>query len=323
MAIRIVSAVAGWISRDFYAIVGWVIFLVLLAATGASFMNLWPIWLPIIEGFDAVVWGVIAIIYAVNEFEEVKYPNIGVLYSRGKLVGVITPGWFMGIPFLCHCKNIERKKFRIDIEQEMQVPSGIRESLTKATLRFIMDVVLGDTKEAVEKAMLLEAFDRDVGQFNKTELDEFFQEILASEAREYAGRANSFFQLLQQQKTWQKEMLVDLKEKITEMSGFEVERAELSGIAEDTYARAGEMHVVAEGMHAQAEAVSIPLKDNIPAAAVIMADNAIDTIFGPKKEKKEPKNTKEAQQQVAQEGALGAILEGIRKLVERQGGGSQ
>ena len=315
MSIR--TMVSGWLGQSFHAVAGWIIFLVLLAATIVS------LWLPTIKGFDAVVWGVLAVLYAVSEFEEVRYPNLGILFSRGKLVGVIKPGWFMGIPFLCHCQKIERKKFRIDIEQEMQVPSGIQKSLTKAKLKFIMDLVLGETLDALSKAIMLEAFDRDKGEFDGTGLDKFFQEILASEAREYAGRAKSFFELLQQQKTWQEEMLTDLKEKITKVSGFEVERAELSGIHEDTYARAGEMHVVAGGMQAQAEAVATPLKDNYPAALVIMADNAVDIMFGSKKEKKEPKNPQEAEQKAAQEGTLGAIAEGIRKLIGQQGGGSK
>lgn len=291
-----------WLYTRAFSKLGWILFF-LLAGWAA-----WNGWAG--DKTHATIWFCFAGAYALSQFTPITYPNLGILFAFGKLAGVLGAGWHMSVPIIYRIKPQERKKIRVTVDQSMQIPTG-EGGITEAKLKFVMDVILGDSAEHVSRALLLESLDPKY-------LDDFFEEILASEARTLAGAVLSFEALLKEQNGLQEQMLLDLKKKVTEKHGFLVEFAELSGIEEEAHKTAGRMRVVAKGLGQQAREVADPLKNNPWAALVMSVNNVTQAWFakeksgGEKKSGGKPEHSKVVN-------AVESLVEGAENLIRKGG----
>lgn len=283
---------------------GWILFFLLAGWAG------WNGWMG--DKTHTTIGLCLAGAYALSQFTPITYPNLGILFAFGKLIGVLGAGWHMSVPIVYRIKPQERKKIRVTVNQSMQIPIG-EGGVTEAKLKFVMDVILSNDVEHVSKALLLEKLDPEY-------LDDFFEEILASEARTLAGAVASFETLLKEQNGLQEQMLRDLEKKVTEKHGFLVEFAELSGIEEEAHKTAGRMRVVAKGLGQQAREVADPLKDNPWAALVMAVNNVTQAWFAKEKdggERKSETKTKPEHSKVVQ--AVGSLVEGTENLIRKGG----
>lgn len=279
---------------------GWVLFF---------FIAGWAVW----NGWEgdrthAVIAFCLAGAYALSQFTPIEYPNLGILFAFGKLAGVLGAGWHMSVPVIYKIRPQERKKIRVTVDQLMQIPIG-EGGITEAKLKFVMDVILGDSVENVSKAFLLESLDPKY-------LDDFFEEILASEARTLAGAVSSFETLLKEQNGLQEQMVHDLEKKVTGKHGFLVEFAELSGIEEEAHKTAGRMRVVAKGLGQQAREVADPLKDN-PWAALVMAVNNVTQAWFAKEKGEGGKKSAAKVERGKTVQAIESLVEGAENLIRK------
>ncbi len=289
-------------TEKYYAKLGWWIFSI-LAGLGITFLVA-SLLLGGARRF-ALLFIIAAGYYFWEMFQEIKYPNLGLLYVKGELVDILRPGWQMSVPYLYRIELQERVKIRVDIDHNMQVPNG-KKDVTEAKIKFVMDVILGSGIEEIKKAKLLERLDKEY-------LDDFFQEILASEARTLVGGVEDFNALLKEQATLQEKMILDLTKKITEKHGFLVELAEISSIEETAHTEAGRRKVLAEAMGTEARLVVEPLKeikDNWQAATVMAAQS----VFQPRPSSRSEKSEGDKKNKT-DEGLAGSAISAVEGAV--------
>jgi len=126
--------------------VGWILATILLVATLAISFFFEPWMALIILGLDGI--------YVCQWLHEIKTPSIGLLYRRGKLLGILKPGWILPLPGYHHIEELPMEWIQVEFKDQ-NLYSGDTQSRRFSAEGIVFFRPIGTDRKTLENILLM------------------------------------------------------------------------------------------------------------------------------------------------------------------------
>jgi uncharacterized membrane protein YqiK len=211
--------------------------------------------------------------------KEIKQPKTAFLFDRGRMVGELSPGWYLCLPWIWEFLEISKGTQEILLEKEEMYTA----EKTAIILRGGIYYKVVDLQKAVN--------------ISEETAKSRIKRVVLAKLKGAVGQ-KKFEELLHEKGTLEEAIKDDCKTEL-EPDGYEVTGVEIEDIEEKIHSEAEKIRAIgtaeAEVSRKKAEAIAGPLRDNYPAAVASAAENlskALVEFF-----KTKPKPTKEEKEE--------------------------